>query len=112
MTLEDMVTHGRVACIKNISYGARGEHLLIEFESCSPAYDNSTTLIFEDIEDCSDVWHSHEDQEQGEQGNDSLIGLTEYPEFSGVRYVILTVCREIVLFTKRAPILLTKTHEA
>jgi hypothetical protein len=109
MTLEEQVTRGRVACIKNIHYDEPGRHLIIEFEACSPDYDNSTTLIFEDVETCCDTWHSPEDQEQGEQGNDSLIGLDEYPEVGGVRYVIHTVCREIILSTKQKPRLFRKT---
>jgi hypothetical protein len=36
-----------------------------------------------------------------------LIGLNENPEVGGVRYVIHTVCREIILFTTRKPRLLS-----
>lgn len=106
MKLEEQITRGRVACIRSVDYDPQARQLVVHFEDCLSSKPSSV-LSFSGVKEYSNVWHDPEDQVRSVRGEDSLIGLDEYPGTQGVRYVIETECHEIIFVTQQAPELIT-----
>ncbi len=105
MNLEKRVEEGGFYYIHSINHDAAKRSLTVEFmkapEEMSPA---KRCLIFEDVEDYSEVVDRDTVIEEAEDGViDSLIGLSEYAFEGKLRYELLTEDRVINFHTNTKP---------
>ncbi|HCF27836.1 MAG TPA: hypothetical protein DEV81_11705 [Cyanobacteria bacterium UBA11049] len=101
MNLEQRVTKGFIVYIHSIDYDAVNKNLVIQLLK-SPEYQPQIAriLTFYNIQNFSEELDK---EDFDEDCLDSLIGLQEYPQKTGVQYLIRTEQREIVFFTEVEP---------
>ncbi len=101
MTLEQRATKDFIIYIHSIEHDVVNKYLVIKFLK-NPVDEPSVAriLTFLNIQDFSE---EIDDEDFDENCLDSLIGIQEYPEATGVRYVIRTEQREIIFFTETEP---------
>lgn len=101
MNLEQRVTKGFIVYIHSIDYDVVNKHLVIKLLK-NPEHQQQIVRILTfyniqnfseelDKEDCDEDWL------------DLLIGLQQYPQKTGVQYLIRTEQRKIVFFTEVKP---------
>ena len=103
MKLEDRVTRGFTVYISSINYDPLEKRLVIAFLGDPEDTAVVRILTFSGIEEFSEEEFEDEDVEAGINVIDSLIGLDEYPEKEGMRYVVHTELREMIFRTKEKP---------
>ena len=101
MTLEERVTKDFIIYIHSIQYDIVDRCLVIKFLK-SPEEEPSIAriLTFFNIQDFSE---EIDEKDFDEDCLDSLIGIQEYPQKTGVRYVVRTEQREMIFFTEVEP---------
>ncbi len=103
MDLEEKVTKGLVIYIQSIDYSLVENCLSTKFLKNPKESLIARILTFSNVQELSDEWNW--DEGRDEDCLDSLIGLDEYPEQSGVQYVIQTEQRAIIFYTEEEPLL-------
>jgi hypothetical protein len=103
MEILERVTRGLAAYIYSIDYSPEKKRISIKFVKSPQEPLIDRILIFSNIQQFSDERNWDEIEDNGYL--DLLIGLDEYPERSGVKYVVHTDQREIIFVTDRQPVL-------
>lgn len=101
MKLEEKVTKGFIVYIHRIDYDVVNKRLVIRFlKNPEEQQRIARVLTFSKVQNFSDEL----DKEDFDKDClDSLIGLQEYQQQTGVQYVVRTEQREMVFFTDIEP---------
>jgi hypothetical protein len=105
MNLEAKVTKGIVTLIHSVDYDIAHKSLVVNFFTDPDQVIATKRLIFSKVQDYSEQFHNKENEEDDIE---QLIGLDEYPQEVGTKYVINTNQRELIFFTAEKPQLTEK----
>jgi hypothetical protein len=103
MSLEEMVTRGRISYISRIVHDLAQRRVTINFLKDPEENQINRILTFSDVEDFSEEEFEDEDVKNGIEVIESLIGLDEYTENETVRNVVRTELREMIFSTREKP---------
>ena len=99
--LEHTITHGHTTYIHAVGYDSYRAHLIITV-LVDPHRDAIARVVhFTGVRQFADQWDT--DDLMSTPDLDMLIGLDEYPEGCGKRYLIRTTYREIRFYTEVEP---------